>query len=562
MALPQYRVSQWAALCSLLIVTSTLVTFIVAAMGFNAARIGSPTYDRIIAGKDIIADILPPPLYVVEANLEALIALSKPHTAAARAARFAQLNRDFDARITYWDGQVLPPELSSAIDKIDATAAPFWKIGATELFPALVAGDTARAAQAAERMGDAYTVHRLAVDATVLMAEGFAAANQADAETTIRETIQASSAAGLATLALVLFSLFAVIFRLTRPLAELAGALAALASGNRAVAIQGLARKDELGELARGLDEFRHTLEEGDRMRNAQADAARRSAAQLTAERHALAEAFEECMGALAEGFVASSKEVHGAAQQLSQAAEGAARQAQIVANAADESTGSVRSIAAATEQISRSVNEILGRTAESSGISTQAAQEAEVMRANIQGLMQSADAIGQVIHLISAIASQTNLLALNATIEAARAGDAGRGFAIVATEVKQLAAQTAAATEEIGQKIGDIQAATSQTVASVETIAATVEKIRAISALVGSAVEEQGATTSNIAVNTQRAAQRSEDVNTGIGGLGTAARTVGAASSQMIGLSDALSSRASRLRDEVATFVLNLRAS
>jgi methyl-accepting chemotaxis protein len=173
-----------------------------------------------------------------------------------------------------------------------------------------------------------------------------------------------------------------------------------------------------------------------------------------------------------------------------------------------------------------------------------------------------SAEAIGQVVELINSIAAQTNLLALNATIEAARAGEAGKGFAVVAAEVKQLANQTTKATDVIGGKIGEIQLATQRTVESIGTISATVEQIREISGLVAVAVEAQGSASNGIADNTRRAAQGTDMVTTNIAGVGQAAEMTGAASTQLMELSNSLSARAGKLQEEVAAFVRNLEVA
>ena len=134
-----------------------------------------------------------------------------------------------------------------------------------------------------------------------------------------------------------------------------------------------------------------------------------------------------------------------------------------MVASASEEASTNVQSVASATEEMTSSVNEISRQVQESSRIAGEAVKQAQKTDARINELSQAAGRIGDVVKLITAIAEQTNLLALNATIEAARAGEAGRGFAVVASEVKALAAQTAKATEEIGTQIAGMQAATAE---------------------------------------------------------------------------------------------------
>jgi methyl-accepting chemotaxis protein len=371
------------------------------------------------------------------------------------------------------------------------------------------------------------------------------------------------------TYAAVIGSLIAVLllaYVLTRsaivaPIRALIATMESMAKGQLDISVPGEDRKDELGAMAKSVEVFRQGLAATEQMRLDQAETEKRNAEKLIAERNAIADDFERTMGTLAESFVTSSNEVQGAAQNLSATAEETSRQAQTVAEAAEESSSNVQTVASATEEMAASVREIAGKVNQAAQIANQAAQEASSTRNDIAELSHSAESIGQVIELISSIAGQTNLLALNATIEAARAGEAGKGFAVVAAEVKQLAAQTAKATEEIGTRIGEIQQATSRTVNSIGSISNTVEQIREISNMVAAAVEEQGAATQEIASNTSRAAQGSEAVTTNISGVGHAAEMTGAASTQLMGLSGTLSSQADTLQTEVKTFVRNLRA-
>ncbi len=350
--------------------------------------------------------------------------------------------------------------------------------------------------------------------------------------------------------------------RVVRPLLGMTSSMQAVAQNKLDTVIPYIDRKDEIGDQARTLEVFRQGLAETERLRAEQADMEQRNAEKLIAERNAIADQFERSMGALAESFVSSSHQVQDAAQNLSATAEETSRQAQTVASAAEDSSSNVQTVASATEEMAASVREIAGKVSQSAQIANQAAQEASRTEGDIRALASAAEAIGQVVGLINAIAGQTNLLALNATIEAARAGEAGKGFAVVASEVKQLAAQTAKATDEIGAKIGEIQQATDRTVTSIGAISSTIEQVRDLSAVVAAAVEQQGAATQEIASNTQRAAQGTEAVTNNIAGVGQAAEMTGTASTQLMGLSGTLTDQAARLQNEVANFVKSLRAA
>ena len=560
--LARIRMAQWAAIGGTLLILTIAATFLVAAAGFNRVKIGGERYNDIIAGKDLIADILPPPMFMVEALLQSHLAISHIEKSETYFKDFQKLHVDFDARIAFWRKMTLPPDLTLGIEDIAASATLFWQIGTHRFFPALLAQDVEEARGALNAMDATFAGHRDAVEATVAMGNDLTLMNEQQASEVISSTVVTLVGVSVVLLAIIALLIAGVILGLTRPLTRSIASLAQLTSGALDVAISGQNRRDEIGDLARGLETFRQTLANAERMSAEQADLQRQSAERLARERASIAEMFEKSMGAIAEEFVATSNEVQGAAQTLATSAEQTSQQAQAVSRAASQSTSSVQTIASATEQMAASVQEICGKVNQSSQIAAQAAQAATQTDTNIQQLSRSAGAIGQVIELIKAIAAQTNLLALNATIEAARAGEAGKGFSIVAAEVKELATQTSRATDEINQKITEIQAATGLTVDSIGKIAVTIDQVHSISTAVAAAVEQQGAATREIAGNTHRAAQRTEEVTANIAGVGTSAAATGAASDQLMGLSRHLTGQADQLKHQVRDFLQGLRAA
>jgi methyl-accepting chemotaxis protein len=220
------------------------------------------------------------------------------------------------------------------------------------------------------------------------------------------------------------------------------------------------------------------------------------------------------------------------------------------------------KDMATAAEELSSSIREISRQVDQSASVAAAAASDAEQTNRTVQGLAESSARIGEVVSLINDIASQTNLLALNATIEAARAGDAGKGFAVVAGEVKTLATQTARATDEIGQQIAAVQAATTQAVAAIGGIVKRIDEINMIAAAISSAVEEQSAATSEIARNIQQAAVGTERVSNNIGGVNQAAGETRAASDQVLNASESLISQSSYLETEVSKFLSGVRTA
>jgi methyl-accepting chemotaxis protein len=347
---------------------------------------------------------------------------------------------------------------------------------------------------------------------------------------------------------------------IVRPVRALVAATRAMTDGEFKIVIPSTARGDEIGAIARSVERLRASLAETEMMRRMQEDE-RAATAEEIARRSAEAETFITRMSAVATGFTRASADVADAARDLAASADEAAHQAQAVSDAAEEAAANVGTVAASTEEMSASIHEIGAQVKTALQISEAADAEAAKTQEEVHVLATSAAKIGEVVALISQIASQTNLLALNATIEAARAGEMGRGFAIVAQEVKQLAAQTAKATDEIGSRIGEIQQATDRTVGSIERIVGTIGQIRTISDAIASAVGQQGAATDEIAVNTQRAAEGTKVVTTSIGGVSHAANVTGKASARLMDLSTGLSTQAASLQGEVSDFVQKLRA-
>jgi methyl-accepting chemotaxis protein len=253
--------------------------------------------------------------------------------------------------------------------------------------------------------------------------------------------------------------------------------------------------------------------------------------------------------------LASSSEELSAVSHQMAGNAEETATQASVVSAASEQVSRNVSSVASASEQMQASIREIAKHANEAARVAKNAVSVAHSTNETVRKLGESSQEIGNVIKVITSIAQQTNLLALNATIEAARAGEAGKGFAVVANEVKELAKQTAKATEEIGRKIEAIQGDTKGAVTAIEEIGSIINQINDVSNSIASAVEEQTVTTSEIGRSVTEAAKGVGDIAKNIGGVAVAAKdtTQGANDTQKAAIE--LSQMAARLQTVIAKF-------
>jgi methyl-accepting chemotaxis protein len=346
------------------------------------------------------------------------------------------------------------------------------------------------------------------------------------------------------------------------PIRRMTDRMQALAAGELDEAIAGGESRDEIGRMARAVEVFRNNALMVRRMEQdaaSQRDAAEADRSRVMAE---LAVRFEQGMQGVISGVGGRADEMSRSAGELARVAERGRGLAEAVVHRAEQASSNVQMVAAATQELAASIREISSQVQRSVTVSSRAMQETQRTSGLIRDLSSAAEKIGTIVQLIQAIASQTNLLALNATIEAARAGDAGKGFAIVASEVKNLASQTAQATEQIASQIATIQSATGETVAAISQFDSTVSEIAEISNAIASAVKQQDVATDEIARNVEQVASGTAAVSTEIIDVRAVAGETDAGAEAALTAAAALQEQAVSLKGSVTDFLQTIRSA
>ncbi|MEM8813331.1 MAG: HAMP domain-containing methyl-accepting chemotaxis protein [Pseudomonadota bacterium] len=369
------------------------------------------------------------------------------------------------------------------------------------------------------------------------------------------------SVLAIGSIAIALLFAFGISRMISVPIRAMVGAMQALADGKLETTVPALDHRDEVGSMAKAVQVFKDNAIERRRLEGQTAEEAN-ARAERQKRIDDLINGFQTEVEGLLSSVADNMASMQNTAEGLTQIADRTAEEARGAASASEEASGNVQTVASASEELGASIQEISQHVVRAMEVVSTATHSAQSTNQQVASLAEAARKIGDVVNLISDIAEQTNLLALNATIEAARAGEAGRGFAVVASEVKQLAEQTAKATDEISSQISGIQSSTSDAATAIEGIAATMDEVNTFTTNIATAVEEQEAATREISRNAQEAASGTSNVSRSVTGVNDAVDQTRNSAAEMRQVSATTTESSESLKTAVGRFLTSVAAA
>lgn len=347
---------------------------------------------------------------------------------------------------------------------------------------------------------------------------------------------------------------------ITRPVAKIVETMLMLSKGSFSMDIPYTERGDEIGSMSKALLVFRDNGRERAQLRAQQEAQKKEAEAKQRQMLLDMADQFDQQVGAIVDSVQTAVAQLGDETKLLATRSHENSSRVNSISSAMEESSVSVETVACASEEMTASIVEIANQVSDSSNVACSAVEEVKKATEVVSTLSDASQAIGRIVGLIQDIAEQTNLLALNATIEAARAGEAGKGFAVVASEVKELAAQTGKATEEISGQINSIQSNIANAVDAIGLVEKTIDRMTAIAGTIAAAVEEQGTASGEISQNIAMAAAGSREVSDNADALNNLANENGQSAAMMSENADGLCKEMNVLVAQIETFLNTIR--
>ncbi|HEX6822107.1 MAG TPA: methyl-accepting chemotaxis protein [Candidatus Sulfotelmatobacter sp.] len=504
---------------------------VVSYITISKVKVGSLVQTEMKLYSDLAADTKPPALdFERVRSAERDMLVLNDRKLPDKIALYNQRKQEYEDAVANWSKR-LPQGAIRELLLVNADQAnrKSMQICENRVIPAIKRGDRYEAMAALEDASAFAGPAMVATGAAVQLVQAYQAEMDRRAQVSVRNGLLALLVLGLVVTLMVTFIGITSGSGISTATKEALQLARAIAGGNLIQADMKISGRDELAELGEALNHMKESLHD-----------VIRSIANTSTQ------------------VACSSEELSASSQQISASTVETSAQANVVSQATGKVSQNLQSVAIGAEQMTTTIQSIASNAHEAATIAIRAVETAHTATLAISKLGQSSREIGDVIKLITSIAQQTKLLALNATIEAARAGEAGKGFAVVAGEVKELARQTAKATEDISPKIAAIQNDTSHAVEAIGTISAIINQVNEISGTIATAVEEQSATTNEMMRNVADAAKASTEITQNIAGVAEAAQGTSAGAQESQKAANHLAEMAAQLHQLVEQFKIS----